>query len=172
MKRFLCLLLCACFLAGCAEKPEDTSRDSLSNQASVQDPESAREIPFVSRFTEETRITLSDDGVTFTGCTGGEQMQYTGTDVGMDGHGFGGMGQKPFQDGEVPSMPEGEMPPMPEGEIPPMPEGEMPTRPQDGRTPPEGGGFPGFGGSQEQACNTKFYMNDKVNAFSGVCPAA
>lgn len=116
---------------------------------------------------------------TITGYTGGEQMQYTGTDVGMGGHGFGGMGQKPFQDGEkpswpdgeAPSWPDGEMPSMPEGEIPSRPEGEMPVRPEGGRTPPEDGGFPGFGGSQEQAGNIKFYMNDKVNAFSGVCPA-
>lgn len=134
--------------------------------------------------------------LTVTGFTGGSQMLYTGTDVGM-GHFGGGMGTRPgdfggqspsgdasftpggespsMPNGEVPSMPNGEAPSMPDGEVPSMPDGEVPSMP-DGEIP---NGF----GSQEpperpngsntpdiSTSNTLFYMTDKVNAFSGVSP--
>lgn len=116
----------------------------------------------------------------------GVQMAYTGNDVGQGGH--GGMGQRPempgdwepgqrmeFPEGETmpegfdpgkmeergqkPGNWEGRMPPEGfEGEMPDRPEGEMPE-------PPEGG----FGGNGDAA--TGFFMNDKVNAFSGVTAA-
>ena len=85
---------------------------------------------------------------------GGEQMAYTGTDVMR--HGPGGMGgQRPEGDrpGEnpPPDMPDGEMPSMPEGQRPPdMPQGQMPP------------GMPGGG------AETRFYMQDMVNFFSGL----
>ena len=110
-------------------------------------------------------------------------MQYTSTDV-MRGPGiFGGMGQPPqggMPDfgGEVSAPPggfEGKEPPdgfggqMPGGfggEIPTMPEGEM----------PEGFGFSdqipgGFPGQQSGEGSTLFYMQDKVNFFSGLTAA-
>ena len=107
----------------------------------------------------------------------GQQMAYTGNDVGRGGH--GGKGQPP-------EMPEGMEPPKdfdpskmgdgrgqrpdnwedmmpPEGfdrEIPARPEGEV-TKMPEGRFPnPENG-----------EKRTDFYMNDKVNAFSGVTAA-
>ena len=123
----------------------------------------------------------------------GQQMAYTGNDVGRGGH--GGMGQHPdmpegWEPGQRMELPEGETMPEDfepgklvgkgkrpenrenmtppkgfEGEIPTWPEGEMPE-------PPEGG----FGGKGERNpgngdARTDFYMNDKVNAFSGVMPA-
>ena len=122
----------------------------------------------------------------------GVQMAYTGTDV-MGHPGMGGFGG-PQPGGDRPELPEGEMPTMPEGQEPPdgfgnqrpeggmpgMPEGEMPTWP-DGERPtmPEGqeppGGFGGMGGpggmppGGEQ--NTVFYMQDKVNFFTGLSVA-
>lgn len=76
-------------------------------------------------------------------------------------------------EGEVPSMPEGEVPSMPDGEMPSMPDGEMPTLPE-GETMPEGGmGRPddrGDGTSDGGDGNTLFYMQDKVNFFSGLTP--
>ena len=133
------------------------------------------------------------DVTTVTGYTGGTQMMYTGTDVQMH-PGMGGQrpegdrGQRP--EGEMPTMPEGEIPTMPEGfdfgqkpedfTIPPeptFPEGQMhtngsgsnPPTPPEGETMPEGFnpgqmGRPGDGNKG----NTLFYMQDKVNAFSGV----
>ena len=63
--------------------------------------------------------------------------------------------------GEMPTWPEGEVPTRPEGEIPTWPEGEVPTRPE-GQEPP--GGF-GNSGSEP---NTLFFMQDKVNFFTGL----
>ncbi len=105
---------------------------------------------------------------------GGIQQAYTGTDVmrrpmggfggerdfgdnhggGRDDRGFGKFegagGQRPErQEGEVPKMPGGEVP---EGGMPQMPGGEMP---QVNRAIMSGG-------------NEVFYMQDKVNFFSGV----
>ena len=66
MRRLLCLLLCVCFLTGCsgstAGTTEPLSADQLALQPSVKDPDISREIPFESRFSGETLITLSDDG--------------------------------------------------------------------------------------------------------------
>ena len=130
----------------------------------------------------------------------GVQMGYTGTDVRRGPGGFGGgPGQMPG--GFNPeSMPEGFEPgQMPEGFDPEnMPEGFAPARmgggkdkrPEGGdRMPPEGferempeGMEPPadfdpsqfFGGQSGEAgeLQTGFYMNDKVNAFSGVTAAA
>ena len=83
-------------------------------------------------------------------------------------------------DGEMPTMPEGETMPegfegrgdrgqkgeMSEGEMPTMPEGE--TMPADWN-PGEGRGQGSFGGETESS--TLFYMQDKVNFFSGVTAA-
>ena len=114
---------------------------------------------------------------------GGTQMQYTGTDVGVGGMGGprpeGGMpedsdGQRPQPGdftppdgdtgGQPPEKPDGDAPGAPgdgtppNGERPTLPEGE--TMPD--RQPPEGG--------QNAAgeASTGFYMNDMVNAFSGI----
>lgn len=151
------------------------------------------------------------DVLTITDYTGGNRMQYTGTDVGM---GFGNMGgfpggnmQKPDgMNGQMPNMEEGERPELPEGEtmpadfdptqmggmgerpekpdgqmpqefdgqeMPTMPEGERPELPEgetmpadfdptqmDGRQNPTGEG--------QTAGSDLFYMQDKVNAFSGL----
>ena len=119
--------------------------------------------------------------------TGGVQMAYTGTDVMRHPGGFGGpeggMGMpdnmpeppeggfgNPPQPGEgMPTMPQGEMP---EGwTMPTMPEGEPP---QGGQTPPGGFGGPGnFGGAEgeEGEKQTIFFMQDKVNFFSGLTEA-
>ena len=122
-----------------------------------------------------------------TAYSGGTQMQYTGTDVGM-----GGMGG-PRPDGEKPEAPDGERQPgdftppdgdsgnqppeKPDGDTgaqPPEkpdgdgtpPDGERPTLPEGetmpDRQPPEGGQNP------TGEASTGFYMNDKVNAFSGI----
>ena len=143
-----------------------------------------------------------------TGCTGGAQQAYTGTDVGRGGFGGrGGMG------GQRPDLPEGELPEMPEGgftggmrgERPELPEGEQPRMPEggfEGRGGPRGefaegelpeGGFGGMDGERPELIEGElpempeggfemdengmfttgepvsgFYMQDKVNAFSGV----
>ena len=117
---------------------------------------------------------------TVTSFTGGSQMMYTGTDVGMGGFG-GGMGglrpggqlpgklpddfTRPEDDYQVPEQP---APP----ENVPAGTGEMPL---DGRTPPEGESRPeGFdpgsrdGGAETGPANTLFFITDMVNAFSGV----
>lgn len=130
------------------------------------------------------------DVATITAYDGGIQMQYTGTDVNMHG-GMGGRrpdgeGFKDF-DGERPELPEGET--MPEGgfggqghggqrpdgfggEMPGDFGGEKPTLPE-GETFPDGeppeGVHPGQGGIDTAGeANTAFYMQDKVNAFSGL----
>ena len=93
----------------------------------------------------------------------------------------GGFGEPP-QGGEGMPPQGGEgMPPMPDGEVPEdwtmpsMPEGEFP---QDGQMPPEGpGGFGGFGGpgdfggGEAGEKQTLFFMQDKVNFFSGLTEA-
>ena len=114
---------------------------------------------------------------------GGTQMQYTGTDVMM---GPGG-----FRPGNFSGhMPEGEMPEIPEDFDPnrtedfPMPEDFKGEPPEgfNGKTPedfniPEGfvSGMPGgFGPGQDRMDamagpgNALFYMQDKVNFFSGL----
>ena len=122
----------------------------------------------------------------------GIQMAYTGTDVMRGPGGMGGFGgQRPeggrpdMPEGEMPTMPEGQEPPdgfgnqrpeggmpgMPEGEMPTWPDGEMPTMPE-GQEPPDGfGGMGGFGSQPGGGQNTVFYMQDKVNFFSGLSAA-
>ena len=111
------------------------------------------------------------DVTTVTAFDGGIRQAFTGTDVNM---GPGGLGQRPpeIPEGEaMPSMPEGQRPP--DGERPSMPEGETrPYRP-DGQMPPGG-----FGGQRPDQSvdpnaqpNTLFYMQDKVNCFSGITNA-
>ncbi|MDD5864302.1 MAG: carbohydrate-binding domain-containing protein [Firmicutes bacterium] len=124
---------------------------------------------------------------------GGTQLQYTGTDVARGG--MGGMrpaGEKPEGfDGEHPqkgdkpedfTRPAGEQPPerpdgetsaTPEGKA--FPEGERPTLPE-GETMPEGEPPEGFApGGMDDASgepSTAFYMQDMVNAFSGISPVS
>ena len=126
--------------------------------------------------------------------TGTDVMMRPGGMGGFGGQrpdGKGGRGERP--EGEMPAMPddwthpEGEMPTMPEGWTPPQgemptmpedwthPDGEMPTRP-DGEATPHGGfgGFGGFGGQRSGdtgEAKTEFYMQDKVNFFSGLAKA-
>jgi len=127
--------------------------------------------------------------------TGGTQMAYTGSDVGIGGFGGGGgvrPGQMPenFQ-GERPEMPEG----LPEGETFPtgktpeggfggpgmggqrpegfdgeIPEGMEPPAIPSGEAPPDGQPPQGGRGDQNREPSTEFYMADMVNAFSGLTP--
>ena len=86
---------------------------------------------------------------------------------------FGGEQPPEFPDGAT--FPQGEMPTMPEGEQPPQ--GDIPTMPE-GEQPPQGGQqFPGGFGGQRPGdmgqmptgeANHLFYMQDKVNFFSGL----
>ena len=114
------------------------------------------------------------DVTTVSAFDGGTQMMYTGTDltVGLPG-GFRPDGNRrpgsepPEGSGEkTPAMPEGET--RPEGPPPDMPEGE---------TPPDGFGGeadrrPGsFGGNTSTGKGiSAFYMQDKVNFFTGLTP--
>lgn len=115
----------------------------------------------------------------------GVQMAYTGTDVGRDPGGVKPEGME-FPKEERPEMPEdfdpekmgggqGRRPDNWEEMTPPEGfEGEMPTWPE-GKEPqlPEGG-FGGRGGMTTASgkASTDFYMNDNVNAFSGVMDTA
>lgn len=93
------------------------------------------------------------------------QQVYTGTDVmqmrpgrpgGQPPEGFGG---------QPPAPPEGEAPPMPEGDMPTFPEGE--TMPPDMGQP--GGQRPGeMDNAPTGKPNHLFFMQDKVNFFSGL----
>ena len=137
---------------------------------------------------EGTEVTGVYDVAGIGGYEGGVQQAYTGTDVmrrpmggfggDFDGNrgGAGGFGgQRPDgQEGERPQMPGGEMP---EGGWPQMPGGEMPEGgwPQmPGGKVPEGGIPQMPGGKVPQGSvvmnegNKVFYMQDKVNFFSGV----
>ena len=125
---------------------------------------------------------------------GGIQQAYTGTDVtmrpGMGGFGGGqrpegdDFGDQPPQmpeggkrperpmDGNRPDIPDGgEIPPMPEGEKPMMPDGQPPEIPESGNETqrPEAGRPPEKPGEQAAGeHNAIFYMQDKVNFFSGL----
>ncbi len=110
------------------------------------------------------------------------QMAYTGTDVGRGGRG----GKKPGKRPEGMEFPEGTPPEMPEGMEPPegfdpdkMDRGPRPENRKD-RVPPEGfegqmpeGDFRDMGreNANQDEASTAFYMNDKVNAFSGITAA-
>ena len=138
------------------------------------------------------------DPASVTAFEGGKQMAYTGTDVTMGPGGFGGPGGNPpeLPEGQQPGdftppeadftipggerpgnmggepfggqqPPDGEMPTMPEGEIPSMPEGEIPGG-FDGQRPGDRGQGQSPDGSS--GSNTLFYMQDKVNFFSGLTP--
>lgn len=115
-----------------------------------------------------------------TACEGGTRMMYTGTDVMTRGPGGMGGGERPgMPEGERPTMPEGWDPPEGfDGEMPAMPENREPPELPEGETRPEGfdpgqgrgpGGFPG--GQEGESAGTGngvFYMQDKVNFFSGL----
>ncbi len=131
-------------------------------------------------------------GDTYHVFAGGVQMAYTGTDV-MQRPG----GMRPPEDGQRPEggpgMPGGvtppdEMPDPPEGDytIPPDPGMDAPAVPQGGQNPPEGtapsmpegempgmpqGGMPGGFVTREGEKQTEFYMQDKVNFFTGLTNA-
>lgn len=104
---------------------------------------------------------------------GGSQMGYTGTDVGR-GHGnFRPGGERP----EGMEPPEGVEPS--EGFERPKggeaPNGEPPERPEgfDGQPPEKPEGFDGQPPEDQNfgtELRTDFYMNDQVNAFSGIAP--
>jgi len=133
------------------------------------------------------------DAQTITAYEGGVQQAYTGTDVMMrlgGRHDFGGqMPQLP--EGGFPVPPQGEMPQMdggqrpdqdrmpqmpehPEGEFPQLPEGERPEWPEGGM-PQMDGQFPDRPNHSNEGDTPElsdprsiFYMQDKVNFFSGV----
>lgn len=92
----------------------------------------------------------------------GVKMAYTGTDVMRHPGGFGGPGGGRGPEGGVPG---GEGP----GDMPEPPEGGFGNPPQGGQMPPEG--FGGFEGGREGEKQILFYMQDKVNFFSGLTEA-
>ena len=119
-----------------------------------------------------------EQGQTYLVYTGNQQMMYTGTEVRRHPGGFGGgfgddrpdnappegfggqppEGRAPGETGEPPKDFDGHRPAWPEGEIPEKPEGNH----NDGR---------GFQGGLERHSgegNTLFFMQDKVNFFSGL----
>ena len=107
-------------------------------------------------------------GASYSVFVNGKQMQYTGTDVGF---GFGGMGfggnMAPPEgfDGEMPEGFDGQMPEGFDGQMPEGFDGEIPEE-FAGKIP---GGFEGRGeGNSQGEASTVFYMQDMVNAFSGV----
>ena len=125
---------------------------------------------------------------------GGTKMMYTSTDVMRGPGGFGGFGGGKGQhpQGGMPAFGEGERPAMPEGEVPTWPEGEAPARPNGNRgegrnpngwgnrtpngEPPADGQNPGSNRNPNAqhdpgTGNTRFYMQDKVNFFSGLSAA-
>ena len=93
----------------------------------------------------------------------------------VDGQMPGDMDGKQPPEGFDGQIPEGERPEMPEGEIPTMPDGEAPGIPEGGFDGGRGGRGQGggFGGeAQTGEGNTSFYMQDKVNFFSGLTAAS
>ena len=106
-------------------------------------------------------------GETYHVYVNGQQMAYTGTDVGRGGRGgkkAGDMMPKDFDPSKIegkgkrPDNWESRQPPEDfQGEIPTWPEGERPESSKN------------FGTGKSSA---EFYMNDKVNAFSGVAVTA
>lgn len=113
------------------------------------------------------------DVTTVTDFDGGIQMQYTGTDVARRPGGFGGESPKDREDFKGKGEWTDQRPDQQRGERPSMPEGERPSMPQ-------GEGFEGFkGGKGDRGdfaqtvgqANLVFYMQDKVDFFSGLAPA-
>ena len=111
------------------------------------------------------------DAATVTAAEGGVQQQYTGTDVG----GFGG-GTPPERPNDGRSDDGGTPPEAPDGNRPDdggtPPEAPDRNRPDDGGTPPQKPDGQPDAGQPGGAGSTEFYMNDKVNSFSGVSDAA
>ena len=119
-------------------------------------------------------VTGTETGGVYTSVTaysGGTQMQYTGTDVGRGGMGGRRPGEEKPEgiDGERPhtgdfTPPDGDT--GRDGQHPEKPDGERPTLPEGetmlDRQPPEGGQ------NATGEASTGFYMNDMVNAFSGI----
>ena len=113
----------------------------------------------------------------------GTRMAYTSTDVMGHPGGFGGMppeGMEPPADfgrkeppegfgGEMPTRPAGEEPNPPGSHGPSRPEGEMPPEGSDAPLSPGGFGDPGSTPPGEG--KILFYMQDKVNFFSGLTAA-
>ena len=104
------------------------------------------------------------DVTTVTAFSGGIQMGYTGTDVRMHPGGFGG-GQMP---GDM-EPPEGKEPPedMEGKDRPEPPDDFAPGQQPEGMAPPKGMEFPEEKMHDGEA-NLSFYMQDKVNFFSGL----
>ena len=132
-------------------------------------------------------------GDTYHVFAGGLQMAYTGTDVMRGPGGFfpgeggqwpeGGMGMPEDRDPEdMPQPPEGDftippgegMNPQPQETPPTGPQGDPPDGPQNQppQAPPGGFGGSGSTGSQTGEPSIRFLMQDKVNFFSGLKPAA
>jgi hypothetical protein len=129
------------------------------------------------------------DASTVTGFTGAVRQEYTGTDVGMGGPGgFGG--QKPDgENGQPPELPDGttfdpsntDRPERPDGDNGQQferPDGtgsdaDRPEKPdgENGQPPELPDGMTGWNNNQtgnSATSSVRFYMTDKVNAFSGV----
>ena len=126
------------------------------------------------------------DAATVTKYIDGIRMAYTGTDVmmrpgGMGGRDFGGQMPEDFDPSRNPmDMEKGERPEMPEdwnGERPEgmePPEGFIPGQMPEGFDPNTMGGRDGMGiivMDPDAKANTVFYMQDKVNFFSGLIQA-
>ena len=138
---------------------------------------------YVGGDVEGTDVDGLYDAATVTGFSGAVRQAFTGTDV----RGFGpfGMGGPRPGDGDFPGRPD-------DGGWREPPAGERPEPPAGGRPEPPAGGFPGEGefpgeggfpggpmggpggnfGSMEPGQagepSADFFMNDTVNAFSGV----
>ncbi len=120
----------------------------------------------------------SDDGgvyavTTVTDVSGGVQQSYTGSDLRGGPGGMGGV--RPEKPGEWNGQrpPEGDQPDWAEGERPDWPDGEKPEWPGDlpdnaGPEPPKDN-FPDSPiNGTDGTPNSLFFMQDKVNAFSGI----
>ncbi len=136
------------------------------------------------------------DVTAVTAYEGGRQQMYTGSDVGMFGGHFAGPIEGNFDDkfpgrpaDERPGFPTPEPPELPEGSQPGDISGEPPAMP-NGQPGEEKIGMPGFGqgfndgkdhkdlhgdwsgfGEVAGEGSTAFFMQDKVNAFSGITDA-
>ena len=108
------------------------------------------------------------DAESITAYSDGVQQGYTGTDVRRGPGGFGG-GAKPegmeFPEGM--KFPEGMEKPQGGGR-PNMPEGMDHPEMPEGMEPPEGMGFPEDNMKASGELRYEFYMQDKVNNFSGL----
>ena len=152
-------------------------QQAAGSKITIQDPGSSESITFETEgaYARPFRgLILSHpgftQGATYHVYVDDEQMCYTGNDVGRGGP--GGMGPRP-------NMPEG----MP-GEQPEPPDGFDPAQQMnadDRKTPagfggempvPPDGFAPGPADNASGRASVDFYMNDKVNAFSGLMVTA